>query len=367
MNKIRVGVVFGGRSAEHEVSLQSAKNIIAALDPEKYDVVALGIDKEGKWYSAAAANFLLNENNPKLIKLNQTTFKEIAVVPGQDSRQLISLSPDNQVKPIDVAFPIVHGTYGEDGTLQGLLKLLDVPFVGAGVLGSAVGMDKDVMKRLLKGADIPVAKWLCFDTTSVIDTKRVLEHLGLPVFVKPANAGSSVGVSKAKTEAALKEAIKVAFLYDSKILIEESVNGEEVECAVLGNEHPEASLPGKVVPTHEFYSYEAKYIDPNGATFEIPAKLEAAIIKNIQDLSIKTFKALCLEGLSRVDMFLMKNGELRVNEVNTLPGFTPISMYPKLWEVSGVPYSVLIDRLIQLAIERHNREKALKTSFSVSE
>ncbi|MBI3952637.1 MAG: D-alanine--D-alanine ligase [Candidatus Doudnabacteria bacterium] len=359
MTKIRVGIIFGGRSAEHEVSLQSAKNIIEALDKNKYEPVLIGIDKHGGWHLQDNADFLLNSSDPRLIALNKSN-QDLAVTPGQENRLMVVSSKADA--NIDVVFPVLHGTYGEDGTMQGLLKLLDIPFVGPSVLGSAVAMDKDVAKRLMRDGGIPIAEFSVYRKEDNINFSAVIRTLGLPLFVKPANLGSSVGISKAKNEDELKRAVDVAFQFDNKILIEESVEGREIECAVLGNENPMASIPGEVIPHHEFYSYEAKYIDENGAALEIPAKLGEQEVKLIQELAIRTFKTLELEGMSRVDFFLKPNGEALVNEVNTIPGFTKISMFPKLWEASGISYSDLIDRLIQLAIERHKNEQALKTS-----
>jgi D-alanine-D-alanine ligase len=259
-----------------------------------------------------------------------------------------------------------HSPFGEDGTVQGLLRLLDVPFVGASVLGSAAAMDKDVTKRLLRDARIPIAKFLAFDRSFVgkIDFDDVRRQLGQPVFVKPANLGSSVGINTADDGGQFERAIEQAFEYDNKILVEECIRGREIECSVLGNDSPIASVPGEIIPRHDFYSYEAKYIDEEGAVLEIPAKLEDQTIHQVQDLAIRTFKALCCEGMARVDFFLTENAQVVVNELNTIPGFTKISMYPKLWEASGIPYTELIDRLIQLALERFEKEKKLKTSFS---
>jgi D-alanine-D-alanine ligase len=350
MKKLRVGIIFGGKSAEHEVSLQSAKNVIEALDKNKYEPVLIGIDKKGGWHLQDSANFLLNASNPKLIALKDTS-QDLSITPGRDNQK------------IDVVFPVLHGTFGEDGTMQGLLKLLDLPFVGPSVLGSAVGMDKDMAKRLLRDAGIPIADFLTFRKGELIDFDQVAHKLGMPVFVKPANLGSSVGISKAKTEEGFEKAVALAFEYDNKILIEEAIVGREIECAVLGNDRPKASIPGEVIPCYEFYSYEAKYIDENGAALEIPARLTDGEIKLIQELAIKTFRALSLEGMSRVDFFLKKDGTALVNEVNTIPGFTKISMYPKLWEASGISYPDLIDKLIQLARERYKQEKQLKTSI----
>ncbi len=359
--KIRVGILFGGRSAEHEISLLSAKNIVEAIDKEKYEPVLIGIDKEGKWYLEGQSHFLLHANNPKLISLNKSN-ASVALTPWKEERNLRSLSTQTLDASIDVVFPVLHGPYGEDGTVQGLLKLSGIPFVGASVLGSAIGMDKDVMKRLLRDAGIPVAKFLVLKKDDKIDFHYADKAVGLPFFVKPANLGSSVGVSKVKNKHEFENAVNTAFSYDSKILIEQHIEGREIECSVLGNENPIASLPGEVIPRHEFYSYEAKYIDENGAELVIPAKLPNKIVKKIQELSIAAFKTLCCEGMARVDFFLAKTGKLYVNEINTIPGFTKISMYPKLWEASGISYTQLIDRLIQLAIERFEREKKLKTT-----
>lgn len=363
--KIRVGVIFGGRSAEHEVSLQSAKNVIEAIDKKKYEVVPIGITKTGQWILGNPSRLLLNAENPKLIKLNKSN-ENVALVPGEENRQLVSINP--QAGPgntkFDVVFPVLHGTFGEDGTMQGLLKLLDVPFVGAGVLGSALGMDKDVMKRLLNAGGVPTAKFLIFNFGERIDFNLAKKKMGLPFFVKPANLGSSVGINKVKTKKDFAAAVKKAFEFDNKILIESYIRGREIECSVLGNEKPIASLPGEIIPKHEFYSYEAKYIDPEGAQLVVPAKLPRKIIKKVQSLAVKAFKVLGLEGMARVDFFLKPGGVPIVNEVNTIPGFTKISMYPKLWQASGISYPELIDRLIRLAFERYAKEKRLRTTYA---
>src|SRR3989344_2892682 len=274
-NKIRVGIIFGGRSAEHEVSLQSAKNVIDAIDKKKYEVVPIGINKNGRWFLNSSSGFLLNDSNPKLIKLNKESTKSLALMPGGDNHRL------------DSVFPILHGPYGEDGTMQGLLKLLDVPFVGAGVLGSALGMDKDVQKRLLNLAGVKTAKFLVFNEGSKVDFKAVVRQLGLPVFIKPANMGSSIGITKANDQKRFKSAVAEAFKYDRKILVEEYINGREIECSVLGNEKPIASVPGVIIVNgHAFYSYEAKYLDENGAMLKIPAKLPKSVIKKIQKIAV---------------------------------------------------------------------------------
>ena len=358
--KLRVAVLFGGKSAEHEISLLSARNIVEAIDKKKYQVLLISIDKHGRWGLCDASSAAW----PSSVKSTKPG-KSLALALGRRSNPLTRLSGRGGVGPVDVVFPVLHGTFGEDGTVQGLLKLDDVPFVGAGVLGSAVGMDKDVMKRLLRDAGLPTARFLVCERSSLEDVnfERVTQALGLPVFIKPANLGSSVGIHKVKDREQLRRAVQDAFRYDSKILIEEYIQGREIECAVLGNDSPIASLPGEIMPRHEFYSYEAKYLDEKGALLEIPAKLPAEVTREIQDVAIKTFKALCCEGMARVDFFLRHEREVIVNEINTIPGFTKISMYPKMWEASGISYTELIDRLIELAIERFNREKKLKTSF----
>ena len=362
MRKIRVGILFGGRSAEHEVSLQSAKNIVEAIDKKKYDVVLIGIDKKGRWHLGNSSHFLLNDSSPKHIKLNATN-NNLTLLPYQSNKQLVSVD-DNSMETIDIVFPILHGTYGEDGTIQGLLKLADIPFVGASVLGSAIGMDKDVMKRLLRDAGLPISKFIVVKQNDKPSFGEIKKQLGLPFFVKPANMGSSVGVSKVKSEKDFMNGLSLAFSYDTKILLEKYIDGREIECSVLGNEDPIASLPGEIIPKHEFYSYEAKYIDENGAALQIPAILPQKKIKEVQSLAVKAFQTLCCEGMARVDFFLDKKNKFFVNEINTIPGFTKISMYPKLWEKSGIPYPMLIDRLIRLAIERHKRDQKLKTSLA---
>ena len=361
MKKLRVGILFGGKSAEHEVSLRSAKNVYAALDTDKFEGVLMGIDKNGKWFSRESAITMLNSPDPKLVVFR--TGDGLALIPGAPEGSLVTMQG---IEPtLDVVFPVLHGTNGEDGTVQGLLKLLDLPFVGPGVLGSAVGMDKDVAKRLLRDAGIPVSKFVTAykHQRAKLSYDALVAELGSPMFVKPANAGSSVGVHKIKTVADFDAAIDDAFRYDTKILIEEFINGREIEVAVLGNEDVAASVPGEIIPHHEFYSYEAKYLDENGAGLEIPAKLDAGMAEKIRATAVATFKVLACEGMARVDFFL-RGDELFVNEINTIPGFTSISMYPKLWEASGVSYRELITKLLELAIARHERDASLKTTFN---
>lgn len=363
MKKIHVGILFGGRSTEHEVSLQSAKSVLAALDKQKYDITLIGIDKTGGWHLNSASQFLLNSDDPARIAL-QKSEKEVVIIPGEARRELFCLSDPALSSKIDVVFPVLHGAYGEDGTVQGLLKLANIPFVGAGVLGSAIGMDKDVAKRLLRDAGIPIAKFLVLhswerDSLSFDEASR---QLGLPLFVKPANAGSSVGVSKVRQAREFSEALAAAFSFDNKVLIEEFVEGREVECSVLGNEQPVASRVGEIIAQDEFYSYKAKYIDENGAVLAIPADLPPATENRVRELAVRAYRVLCCEGMARVDFFLDGDNRPLVNEINTIPGFTKISMYPKLWEISGIAYGDLLDRLIELALERHRREGQLKTS-----
>ncbi len=360
--KIRVGIIFGGKSAEHEVALQSAKNVIDAINKDKYEITLIGIDKEGRWQLNDRSHYLLNEQNPKLISLNKTE-NEVALIPGDN--KFLDTFGNRKLETLDVIFPIIHGTNGEDGTIQGMLKLAGIPFVGADVLGSAIGMDKDVAKRLLKEAGIPIADFVTVKKYELdkLDFEMVEEKLKYPMFIKPANAGSSVGVSKASNRKELVEGLEKAFLYDYKVLVEEFIKGREVECAILGNENPIASAIGEIIPTHDFYSYEAKYIDEKGALLEIPAKIDSEVVKKLQEIAIETYKTLCCEGMARVDFFLTEDGKAIINEINTIPGFTKISMYPKLWEVSGLSYEKLIDRLIELAIERNERNSKLKNSF----
>lgn len=367
--KIRVGILFGGKSAEHEISLLSAKSVIDAIDKNKYEVVLIGINKTGEWFLQENSDqYLTNVDNAKLVQLKAAQ-NNVALVPKETGNPLVSLSGGKLNQALDVVFPILHGTFGEDGTIQGLLKLANIPFVGASVLASAVGMDKDVMKRLLRDAGIPIAKFLTVTekNTHQYSFEQITNTLGLPFFIKPANLGSSVGISKVKNKDEFEKALQHAFEFDRKIIIEEYIKGREIECSVLGNDHPIASLPGELIPQHEFYSYEAKYLDQNGALFEIPAKLPAEIIENIQTMAIQAYQVLCCEGMARVDMFLTESNQIYLNEINTIPGFTAISMYPKMWEKSGLPYTDLIDRLIQLALERFEKEQRLQTSFRALE
>jgi D-alanine-D-alanine ligase len=328
------------------------------------------VDKSGVWHLGSDASFILNVSNPKLIALNATAPAVIPVEdPAEEGLELREPSSGKVRDRVDVFFPIMHGTFGEDGSLQGFLRLFNAPFVGAGVLGSAVGMDKDLMKRLLRDAGLPLPKFLVMRPNQAknADYSAVVRELGLPLFVKPCNLGSSVGISKVKKIEELPSALEEAFRYDTKAILEEGIIGREIECAVLGNDRPDASVCGEIIPRHEFYSYEAKYIDENGAALKIPADLPEGTSERIRSLAVKVFTTLECSGMGRVDFFLKKDGSVLVNEINTLPGFTRISMYPKLWEASGVPYAVLLERLIDLAMERHGEESRLRRSVEPSD
>jgi len=364
MAKLRVGVVFGGKSAEHEVSLQSAKNIVDAMDTSRFEVVLLGIDKSGQWHISDAQNYLQNASDPARIALNPSD-NSVALVPGVAAQQLIAADNRSPLPNVDVIFPIVHGTLGEDGSLQGMLRLANLPFVGSDVLASAACMDKDVTKRLLRDAGLAIAPFITLtranrDSVSFSD---VTAQLGLPLFVKPANQGSSVGVSKVTNEAQYADALRLAFAFDKKVVVEKGIVGREIECAVLGNDEPQASTCGEIVLNSEFYAYDTKYIDDQGAQVVVPAAIDPETNDKIRAIAIEAYKTLGCEGMARVDVFLTPENEVVINEINTLPGFTNISMYPKLWQASGISYSALIARLIELALERHQQSSALKISM----
>ena len=388
MKKLRVGVIYGGRSGEHEVSVASAASIIKHLDRNRYEPVPIRIEKDGRWTladkaptSISAADVIEHARLEAARPVRPGREAHLVAHPGEDTVLAIERRPAaSRLDPsgaatvtgvgLDVVFPVLHGPYGEDGTVQGLLELANVPYVGAGVLGSAVGMDKAVMKTLFIAHNLPVGPYVVVlrpewsgDAAAVI--RRVTRELGYPVFVKPANLGSSVGISKAKSEADLTRAMELALQFDRKIVIEAAVpNAREIECAVLGNDNPQASVPGEIIPSREFYDYEAKYLD--GASKDvIPADLTEAQVRDVQRLAIAAFRAVDCAGMARVDFFIdRENGSIYLNEVNTIPGFTTISMYPKMWEASGLPYSELIDRLITLALERHAEKQQLRTSVT---
>src|ERR1700692_1302648 len=391
--KIRVGILFGGRSGEHEVSLLSAASVLNAIDKTKYEVVPIGITKEGRWLTAEHAERLLKGNAGEGARGAQSNLRagdpeatpgaavlatgESVVVPPEPTRRDAGLAPfqtdanlrraSDRAINVDVIFPVLHGTFGEDGTIQGLLELADIAYVGAGVLGSSAGMDKDIMKSLFRAAGLPIVKHVTVLRGEWESEPKKVQKLGesklkYPVFVKPANLGSSVGISKARDRKELGPAIEEAAKFDRKIVIEEGVGGKknkarEIECSVLGNDEPAASVPGEIVPVKEFYDYNAKYLD-EGSELIIPAMLTKAETKKVQELAVRSFKAVDCSGLARVD-FLMDplTRKLYLNEINTMPGFTAISMYPKLWAASGLEYSDLIDRLILLGMERHADKK----------
>lgn len=360
MSKLRVAVVFGGRSAEHEISLLSAQNVVASLDPEKYEPVLIGIDREGRWFLNEGSLHLLDSQDAAKIRLSEDS-TEVGLVSTGPSSHLVK-NGGGELGKVDVLFPVLHGPYGEDGTIQGLAKLADIPCVGAGVLGSAVGMDKDVMKRLLRDAEIAVAPFLVARAHRPTEPTytEVSATLGPRLYVKPANLGSSVGISRVTNAAEYAAALEEAFAYDRKVIVEQEVRGREIECSVLGNEEPVASVPGEIVAGDGFYSYAAKYIDEHGAELRIPADLTEAERATVQDTAIAAFEALCCEGMARVDGFLTPDGRFVVNEINTIPGFTRISMYPKLFEASGIGAFELTDRLIRLALDRHAAESRLR-------
>jgi D-alanine-D-alanine ligase len=370
VKKTRVIILFGGRSTEHEVSLLSARNVFLALDRERFEPLLVGIDKQGQWRIEPDRTLIEAKGDPRLLKL-VAAGRELAVPVHPETTSVTHADPARQLMASDdVVFPVLHGTYGEDGTVQGLLELADIAYVGPGHLGSAVGMDKDVSKRLLAQAGIPVVPWRLVTAHAMKrDLGRCLagaSELGFPAFVKPANAGSSVGVSKVDSVSELEPALRTALSFDTKVLVEAGVNAREIECAVLGNDEPVASMPAEIVVHHKdgFYSYDAKYVDADGADAIIPADLPPETTERVRRLAVETFRTLELAGMSRVDFFLDKNGgELYVNEVNTIPGFTAISMYPKMWEASGVPIKELVSRLIDLAVERRAARRALKTQL----
>jgi D-alanine-D-alanine ligase len=363
MAKLRVGILFGGRSAEHEVSLMSARNVLLALDPERFEPVLIGIDRRGRW-GALDTEFLLGsvqtdhvafpEPGPSIVLRPRPPGGELADEPG--------------AAMVDVVFPVLHGPMGEDGTVQGLLELAGIPYVGAGVLGSAIGMDKDVMKRLLREAGLPVVR---FHTIRRWDYERAPDdvrarcgELNFPLFVKPANLGSSVGITRVANAGGLDAALRFAFQFDAKVLAEQAAVGREIEVSVLGSHDPIASVPGEIVVRHRdgFYSYDAKYLDEEGAGLEIPADVTPSVADAVQRMAIRAFQVLECHGLARVDFFLESTYRLTINEINTLPGFTAISMYPKLWEESGIEPLELVTRLIDLALERHRERQALRTA-----
>jgi D-alanine-D-alanine ligase len=358
--RLRVGVLFGGRSGEHEVSLASAASVVRGLDPDKYEAVPIGITKEGHWLIGAGAQKML----PEVLRSGQ----RVMMTADPTDAALMPLDRSGGGTRLDVVFPVMHGTFGEDGTIQGLLDLAGLPFVGAGVLGSAIAMDKDVAKRLLQAAKIPVVPWVAVPRIqweqNPAEVEQTVENkFQYPVFVKPATLGSSVGMTKVHSREELAPALNLAAEFAQKILVERAMVAREIEVSVLGNSDPKASVPGEIVPHREFYDYAAKYLE-EGTQLLIPAKLKPTQVEKFKKLAVDAFRALELSGMARVDFFLEKQGgKIYLNEANTIPGFTSISMYPKLWEASGIPFRDLIDKLIELALEQH-REKA-RTKYQI--
>ncbi len=363
--RLKVGVIFGGRSVEHEVSIVSARSIAKNLDAAKYEVVPIGISREGRWFTSSDGERLFREGSQASDRIPCTLPPDPAV------HGLLVLRPGSapEAIPLDVVFPIVHGGQGEDGTLQGLLEMADLPYVGSGVLGSSMGMDKDVMKRVFHEAGLPIVRSRTLLRSAYEEDRAAILRslpgdLGYPCFVKPANTGSSVGISKVKGSGELEGALDQAFRYDRKIVVEQGLEAREIECSVLGNDAPVASVAGEIVPSREFYDYEAKYLD-EGSQLLIPAPISPQVAEEVGRMALAAFRVLDLCGMARVDFFLEKRsgGRLVLNEVNTLPGFTSISMYPKLWEASGVPYPELLGRLLDLALQRQRDKRRSSSDF----
>ncbi|HXD29869.1 MAG TPA: D-alanine--D-alanine ligase family protein [Pyrinomonadaceae bacterium] len=373
--KLRVGVIFGGQSGEHEVSIRSAGSVIQAIDSSRYEIIPVAISKEGKWLSPPQASALLSEPaQAKLAnRIESSTGKDIAILGDPSHRGLITLNPNNssQSEPLDIVFPLLHGPYGEDGTIQGLLEMANVPYVGCGVLASSCGMDKVAMKSLFREADLPICKHIWFlrsewrkDPEGIL--RRAKQKLGYPCFVKPANLGSSVGISKATDKKSLEQGIDLAARYDRKIIIEEFVEAREIECAILGNDDPVASLPGEYVIHEEsarFLDYTEKYSSTGHVDFVVPARLSKSLTQKLQRMAIRAFKSIDGAGLARVDFFVTPDNKLIINELNTMPGLTDVSGYPKMWAGSGLKFQEVIDRLVELAFERHRDKMQNKTSL----
>jgi len=364
-HKQNVVLLFGGRSGEHEVSLNSAQSIYKAIDRSRYNVETIGINKQGQWFWGVSPEEIIKNGFPSTKEGIQVT---LVIDPTQPHFMTTRGQPLPDQGKFDLIFPVLHGPYGEDGTLQGLLEMANVPYVGSGVLGSSLGMDKDRMKAVFLEKNLPLARYVTLLRSEFFDSQEIClnkieEKIGYPCFVKPANLGSSVGISKAHNRKELLNALKTAAIFDRKIVIEETIIGQEIEVSVLGNDMPIASLPGEVLPAHEFYTYEAKYSNI-GSSLLIPAVLDDLVIKRLQSMAIEAFRAVEASGLGRVDFFVTPQNEIFLNEINTLPGFTEISMYPKLWEATGIPYSELIDRLISLGMERFHDKQNCKISLN---
>lgn len=364
MTKLKVLILFGGYSTEHEVSINSARNVVQAIDKDKFEPVLAGISKSsGTWYYFPEA--LLPIDLAALIDDSQTQKNIVNLRKIEHSINLINIDGSINIS-IDFVLPILHGKYGEDGCLQGMLRTMGLPFAGCAVASSAVCMDKDFTKRILESSCIPIAPYLTFYKGDEVKYQEVTSKLGVPFFIKPANTGSSVGVYKIKSQAEFEKYISIVFQYDEKIVIEQYIAGREIECAILGNETPIASVLGEIIPHHEFYSYEAKYIDPTGAELVIPAPLQDDLTAKVQSYALRAYKIMGCKGLSRIDFFITSSNEIYLNEINTLPGFTNISMYPKLFEASGISYTELISRIIELGLQDYKQWNSFSTEHDLS-
>ncbi|MCF7806406.1 MAG: D-alanine--D-alanine ligase [Simkaniaceae bacterium] len=341
-SKLKIGLLFGGKSPEHEISIRSARSVTQVINRSHYDIFLFYIDRSGEWFLIDDIEYLEQKRPITEILLSQ-------------------------LKKLDIAFPILHGPFGEDGTVQGLLRIADIPFVGSDVLSTALCMDKDMMKRLLEHAKIACVPYLVYYKNDCLDQEEIAKKIGFPCFIKPANMGSSIGITRVDREEELPGAVLDAFQYDVKILVEKYIEGDEIECAVLGNDNVIASLPARLTPTHTFYDYEAKYLDPNGAIFEVPVPYSPQLIKEIQQLAMRAYRTLECRGMARVDMFVSLDQQIYINELNTLPGFTSISLYPQMWEVSGLSYERLIEELLCLAIDAHKQRAGLGLSLLKTE
>ncbi len=349
MPKLKVALIFGGKSTEHQISVLSATSILEKIDKQKYDLRLVKIDIKGNWFLLPGLDITEASTHP------------ITLIPGTNGANILNTSTGQVLDEIDVAFPVLHGVFGEDGTIQGLFKMVNVAFVGCGVFASSACMDKDYTKRILRDADIAIAPYVTLTRADQMTFEEVDRKLGAPLFIKPASLGSSVGVKKVNNKEEFDIALREGFEFDVKVIVEPNIEGREIECAVLGNEHPKGSLPGEIVTQSEFYSFESKYVDKDDAAIQIPVDLPDDQIKLIRETAVRAYQALGCEGLARVDFFLTSDGAAMINEINTIPGFTNISMYPKMWEATGIGYTELLDHLIELGLERYQKEQGLKT------
>lgn len=347
MSKLQLAIIFGGKSTEHEISILSTQSILKYIDRSAFDIHLLKIDARGHWW-------LVEEKS-----IHTTIGTPVTLIPGVPKTKIIDLNNGKTIGALDVAFPVLHGVFGEDGTIQGYFKMVDIPFVGCDVLASSTCMDKDVTKRLLRDAGINVVPYLIAKSSRIPSATKIEQELGWPVFIKPANLGSSVGVYKVKNAREYQEKIEMALTYDHKVLIEKEAVGKEVECSVLGNEEPKASLPGEVITTTDFYDFESKYVDAESSKTQIPASIREDQIAEVRATATKAYECMGCQGLARVDFFITEEDEVYVNEINTLPGFTNISMYPKMWEASGIEYTELLSLLIELALNKHEKDAKL--------